>query len=72
MALVALEAIQECPVASGRLNAGFWIAWSSTREELTSGVDFHSSHHWEMMFVGSVSVQRGLRDGRQFCEGKNT
>jgi len=48
------------------------MAGSSTREELTTGANFHSSRHWDMIFVGWVSVQRRLRDGRQFCGGRNT
>jgi len=36
----------------GRSNPGCRIVGSSTREEFTTRADFHSSHHWEMMFVG--------------------
>ena len=45
---------------------------SSTREDLTTGADFHSSRHWDMMFVGWISVHSGLCAGRQFLGGRNT
>jgi len=48
-------------------NPGCQIVRSSTREELTTGADFHSSRHGDMMSAGQMSVQRGLRESRQFC-----
>jgi len=56
----------------GRSNPGFQIVGSSTREELTTEADFQSSSHWLVMSIVWVSVQRGLRDGRQLQEGENS
>jgi len=52
----------------GRSKPGCWTLGSSTREELTTGADFHSSRHWQMMSVGRVSVQRAYVMAGNFTE----
>jgi len=72
VALVGPEAIHDCPVASRQIESWSRIVASSTKAELTTGADFHSSRHWEMMFVGCLSRGACVMAGNFAEEGTHS